>query len=239
MLVTTVGPFARWGVPAAAAATTAGRPLHRLDRRAALHPRGLRALRAGRRARPASGCSPRSATTGCRATSPAALALERAGELATRVDVGYFITGQRRFDERRHEGIARRARSPTPAFGLPRRPRPDRARRQAGAHLPGRFEGAVRRVSVGSSEHFALPRVAPQLREVNAYLGWFGPASRAMQVMSACTSVAHEGAGRGEALERGGRALRQGLHRRPGRGGALEDAAPTSWRSPTTRPGAR
>jgi short subunit dehydrogenase-like uncharacterized protein len=32
--------------------------------------------------------------------------------------------------------------------------------------------------------------VAPRLREVNVYLGWFGPASRAMQVMSAGTSVA-------------------------------------------------
>ena len=30
----------------------------------------------------------------------------------------------------------------------------------------------------------------------------------------------------------------QGLDRRPGRGGALAVAAPTSWRSPTTRPGA-
>ena len=44
-------------------------------------------------------------------------------------------------------------------------------------------------VSVGSSEHFTLPRLAPQLREVNAYLGWFGPASRAMQVMSAGMSA--------------------------------------------------
>ncbi len=39
-------------------------------------------------------------------------------------------------------------------------------------------------VSVGSSEHFTLPRIAPQLREVNAYLGWFGPLARPMQVMS-------------------------------------------------------
>ena len=44
-------------------------------------------------------------------------------------------------------------------------------------------------MSVGSSEHFALPRVAPQLREVNAYLGWFGPASRAMQAFSAGTAL--------------------------------------------------
>ena len=39
-------------------------------------------------------------------------------------------------------------------------------------------------VSVGSSEHFTLPRVAPQLREVNVYLGWFGPLARPMQVLS-------------------------------------------------------
>jgi hypothetical protein len=39
-------------------------------------------------------------------------------------------------------------------------------------------------VSVGSSEHFALPKVAPQLREVNVYLGWFGPLARPMQMLS-------------------------------------------------------
>ena len=44
-------------------------------------------------------------------------------------------------------------------------------------------------VCVGCSEHFALPRLAPQLREVNSYLGWFGPASRAMQAFSAGTAL--------------------------------------------------
>src|SRR4029078_9771088 len=39
-------------------------------------------------------------------------------------------------------------------------------------------------ISVGSSEHFTLPRSAPQLREVNAYLGWFGQLARPMQVLS-------------------------------------------------------
>ena len=42
---------------------------------------------------------------------------------------------------------------------------------------------------MGSSEHFALPKVAPQLREVNAYLGWFGPLSRPMQVVSMGTTL--------------------------------------------------
>ena len=65
-------------------------------------------------------------------------------------------------------------------------------------------------VSVGSSEHFALPRVAPQLREVNVYLGWFGPLSRphagdvaGHRACRACRSCS----------KRARRALREGLHR--------------------------
>jgi short subunit dehydrogenase-like uncharacterized protein len=42
---------------------------------------------------------------------------------------------------------------------------------------------------VGSSEHFALPRIAPQLREVNVYLGWFGPFARAVQAVSLGASL--------------------------------------------------
>lgn len=45
-------------------------------------------------------------------------------------------------------------------------------------------------MSIGSSEHFGLPSVAPRLREVNAYLGWFGPATRAMQAFSAGGALA-------------------------------------------------
>jgi hypothetical protein len=39
-------------------------------------------------------------------------------------------------------------------------------------------------VTVGASESFTLPRLQPGLREVNPYLGWFGPMSRAVQVGS-------------------------------------------------------
>ena len=38
-------------------------------------------------------------------------------------------------------------------------------------------------ISVGSSEHFALPSLHPGLREVNVYLGWFSNA-RAIQAVS-------------------------------------------------------
>ena len=40
-------------------------------------------------------------------------------------------------------------------------------------------------VSYGGSEHYALPRIAPGLREVEVYLGWFGRRSRAVQAFSA------------------------------------------------------
>ena len=57
-------------------------------------------------------------------------------------------------------------------------------------------------ISVGSSEHFALPRLAPALREVNTYLGWFGPASRPMQAMSLATSLPGVGAAVGAVTSR-------------------------------------
>jgi short subunit dehydrogenase-like uncharacterized protein len=39
-------------------------------------------------------------------------------------------------------------------------------------------------VSVGGSEHFALPRVHPGLLDVDVLLGWFGGASEAVRAMS-------------------------------------------------------
>jgi hypothetical protein len=44
-------------------------------------------------------------------------------------------------------------------------------------------------ISVGTSEHFSLPRIYRQLRDVDVYLGWFGPASRAVQGFSLATSA--------------------------------------------------
>ena len=36
-------------------------------------------------------------------------------------------------------------------------------------------------ISVGGAEHFTLPAAYPGLREVNVYLGWFGPLARPLQ----------------------------------------------------------
>ena len=39
-------------------------------------------------------------------------------------------------------------------------------------------------ISVGGAEHFGLPAAYPRLREVNVYLGWFGPLARPLQAGS-------------------------------------------------------
>jgi short subunit dehydrogenase-like uncharacterized protein len=38
--------------------------------------------------------------------------------------------------------------------------------------------------SVGGSEHLALPRIAPQLRDIGVHLGWFGPMTRPLRTFS-------------------------------------------------------
>jgi short subunit dehydrogenase-like uncharacterized protein len=189
VLVTTVGPFVRWGNAAAAAATTAG--AHYLDStgeppfiREVFERYGPAAGRAGCGMLTAFGYDwvPGNLAGG--------IALDRAGESATRVDVGYFITGSA--DAGSMSGGTRASLVGViaePSFSY----RDSRVRTERGAKRLRSFKVGNRElagVSVGSSEHFTLPRVAPQLREVNAYLGWFGPASRAMQVMSGVLSAA-------------------------------------------------
>ena len=56
-------------------------------------------------------------------------------------------------------------------------------------------------MSVGASENFTLPRLAPQLREVNTYLGWFGPLSRPMQGVSLVGSALFKVPGMGSLFE--------------------------------------
>jgi short subunit dehydrogenase-like uncharacterized protein len=187
VLVTTVGPFVRWGAPAAAAATTAG--AHYIDStgeppfiREVFERYSSAAEQAGVGMLTALGYDwvPGNLAGG--------LALERAGELATRVDVGYFITGSGGSMSGGTKASLVGAIS-APAFAY----RDGRVQTERGAKRVRSFPVGSKQlqgVSVGSSEHFTLPRLAPRLREVNAYLGWFGPASRAMQAMSAGTSVA-------------------------------------------------
>ena len=185
VLVTTVGPFTRWGTPAAAAATTAG--AHYLDStgesafiREVFERYGPAAERAGCGMLTAFGYDwvPGNLAGG--------LALREAGEDAVRIDVGYFFTGQARPSGGTQATMATSLGKPGFAFRDGRVTTERMAKRVRSFPVRSKQREAI---SVGSSEHFALPRVAPQLREVNVHLGWFGPLARPMQVFSLGASL--------------------------------------------------
>jgi short subunit dehydrogenase-like uncharacterized protein len=180
VLVTTVGPFTRWGTPAAAAATTAG--AHYLDStgeppfiREVFERYGPAAARHGAGMLTAFGYDwvPGNLAGG--------LALRRAGDDAVRVDVGYFITGSGSMSGgTRASSVAVLA---EPAFVFRHgRVRSERPAKRLRSFPVGSKERPA--VSVGGSEHFALPKIARRLVEVNVYLGWFGPLARPLQAMS-------------------------------------------------------
>ena len=185
VLVSTVGPFRRYGEPAVQAAIAAG--AHYLDStgegefiRTVFERHGPGAEAAGCGLLTAFGYDfvPGNLAGG--------LALREAGDAASRVDVGYYITGR--------AAMSTGTRASAPGVALARsfawregRLVDDRpARRIRDFTLRGSGRSAV---SIGGSEHFGLPRVAPGLREVNVYLGWFGPLSRALQGLSLTTLV--------------------------------------------------
>jgi short subunit dehydrogenase-like uncharacterized protein len=186
VIVATVGPFARWGDPAVEAAIAAGASY--LDstgepafiRRVFEH-FGPAAESAGAVLLTAFGYD------WVPGNLAGALALRDAGEAATRVDLGYFTTGGGLGGMSGGTRASLAGAMLEPAFawrdGAIRIERP--AARVRSFEAAGSSRAAI---SVGSSEHFTLPRLHPGLREVNAYLGWFGSASRAMQVFAAVNS---------------------------------------------------
>jgi short subunit dehydrogenase-like uncharacterized protein len=185
VLVTTVGPFARWGATAAAAATTAG--AHYLDSTG--EPTFIREVfeRFGPAAeRSGSGMLTAFGYDWVPGNLAGGLALNRAGDDAVRVDVGYFMTGRATPSGGTQASLVGAIAEPGYSFRDGRVQTERAAKRVRGFRISSKqLDG----VSVGSSEHFTLPRVAPQLREVNVYLGWFGPLSRPMQIFSLGASL--------------------------------------------------
>jgi short subunit dehydrogenase-like uncharacterized protein len=119
-----------------------------------------------------------------------ALALQEAGDAAKRVDIGYFATGG---------GAGGGFSAGTRAATITQMPDPAFAWRgghivqQRAGRKVRRFEVDGRKhsaLSVGGTEHYTLPRLAPQLEDVNVYLGWFGRMTRALQVSGAAMSAA-------------------------------------------------
>jgi len=182
VIVSTVGPFVRWGAPAIEAAIDAGCAY--IDStgeppfiRRVFEEWGPLGVASGAALLTALGYD------WVPGNLAGALALEEAGADARRVEIGYFLTGSGM------GGMSGGTRASTvgvmlePGFAF----RDGRivteppGRHVAGFEVRGREREAV---SVGSSEHFALPPLSPGLTDVEVYLGWFGKLSRPMQVGS-------------------------------------------------------
>ena len=188
VLVSTVGPFVEWGEPAVRAAIAAGVPY--IDStgeppfiRRVFTEWGEPAARSGATLLTAMGYD---FVPGALA---GALALREAGAAAVRVDVGYYALGGgpsslSRGTRATSAGIAL---SPAYAYRGGRIRTVRSAERMRSFSIKGKERPAI---SIGGSEHFALPRTFPQLREVNVYLGWFGALARGMQLTSRLTSLA-------------------------------------------------
>jgi short subunit dehydrogenase-like uncharacterized protein len=182
VLVSTVGPFVRFGEAAVSAAVDAG--AHYVDStgeapfiRRVFQEYGPRAASAGVALLTALGYDY------VPGNLAAALAVRDGGPATRRVDVGYFLTGDLR------SGMSSGTRASV-AAGLTLAHHAYRGGRlvleHGGRRVHSFADGARRRpgFSVGGSEQFALPAEYTDLREVNVYLGWLGAATRAAQVMS-------------------------------------------------------
>lgn len=189
VLVSTVGPFARWGEPAVRAAIDAGCAY--IDStgetpfiRDVFQRWGPEAQRSGATLVTAFGYD------WVPGNLAGAMALEEAGDAAVRLDVGYFFTGKAAGADAASGGTR------ASMMGVMLEPSHTFAggglRLERGAARVRSFDVRGRQlsgISVGSSEAFTLPRLAPTLQEVDVYLGWFGPFSRQMQAVSAVTSL--------------------------------------------------
>ncbi len=168
-LVTTVGPFAKLGEPALEAAISVG--AHYVDstgepvwiRRVFEDDQRIR--RAGIAALTAFGYDyvPGNLAAG--------LALDRAEGDPVRVDVGYFTTGGFGASGGTQASLVGALLSP----GFEWRAGGLSVTYGAGSERSFRTTSGQRTgLSIGSSEHFAIPRLDPQIKDVGAYLGWFG-----------------------------------------------------------------
>ncbi|MFI2609420.1 saccharopine dehydrogenase family protein [Kitasatospora sp. NPDC018619] len=183
VLVTTVGPFERFGHPVAEAAAEAG--AHYLDSTGevgfvrALHDRlHDRARAAGSVMLPAFGYD---YVPGILA---GALAAERAGEGARSLDIGYFATGSLRRGLSRGTRTTMRDGLTLPSARWRRRRLVDE--RTASVVRPFTVRGRRRNAFlVSGTEVLFLPEAFPELDEVTVYNGWFPALSRPISAVSA------------------------------------------------------
>jgi short subunit dehydrogenase-like uncharacterized protein len=181
VLISTVGPFSLYGQPALDAALS--RQAHYIDSTG--EPGFIRQVFAADDRARASGSLLLTAFGYDYIPGHAAggVALERAartgGGEATRVDIGYFWDGASRGGMSQGTMNSSRVAAMHPGMEF----HGGRLVERFGALGLRTFDIDGRRreaISVGASEHYALPKSYPGLIEVNVYLGWFGKRSAAM-----------------------------------------------------------
>lgn len=182
VMVSTVGPFAKWGAPAVEAAIDAGLPY--IDStgeppfiRRVFDEWGPEGERAGAPLLTAMGYD------WVPGNLAAAIALRDAGDAARSVEVGYFMTGQASGGMSGGTMASLAGVLLEPGFAY--RDGTLVAERSGLRIRSFAVRGKSRQaISVGSSEHFTLPHLNPALTDVDVFLGWFGPMSRPMQIGS-------------------------------------------------------
>ena len=186
VIVSTVGPFARYGTVAVEAAIAAG--AHYVDStgeapfiRTVFEKYGPQAEASGSALLTAFGYDYVPGNVA------GALAVRAAGPAVRRVDIGYFLTGLARMSSGTRASSLGAGLVPHYAY------RDGRLVSEPAMRRVGRFDCDGRTLiggSVGATEQFTLRRYAPQLQEVGVYLGWLGKAVRAAQVLSYVTPLA-------------------------------------------------
>jgi short subunit dehydrogenase-like uncharacterized protein len=182
VLITTVGPFLTLGRAAVEAAIDAGAVY--LDStgeppfiRRLFEQDGPRAEQKGATLVPAMGVD------FVPGNLAGALALREAGDRARRVDIGYALSGLRgqAFSRGTLVSLIGVLAAPGHAY------RGGRLVTEAGGRHLWRFESGGRPhrgLSVGGSEHFTLPDLAPTLDTVGVHLDWFGRFTRPAHLLS-------------------------------------------------------
>ena len=173
VLVSTVGPFMRLGLPALTAATDAG--ARYVDStgegpfiRRVFEDFGPRAQQTGASLLTAFGYD---YVPGNLAGALALRDAESSGSPATRIEIGYFIQGPMRMSSGTRASIAAVAIEPSHGFREGKPCVEPTGARTAIFSMDGKTLAGL---TIGSSEHYTLPRFAPGLRDIDVYLGWAG-----------------------------------------------------------------
>jgi short subunit dehydrogenase-like uncharacterized protein len=174
VLVTTVGPFVRFGPPAAVAAV-AKRATYLDSTGEGAFIRDLQTRLESTAA--AAGCAliPAFGYDYVPGNLAGALALEQAGDRARQVHIGYFAPGSRGISGGTIASAVGMMTMPSFRFHDGRLSTDRQGARVRAFSVKDRERVGF---SIGGTEHLFLPGLAPQLGEVGVYLGWFGNVGR-------------------------------------------------------------